>query len=157
MVIIEARFQLTWMFPEAYDTDGEAHFLPRIKVTDMPCNDNEVVPCFEVEEGLGDNWWSLDNDFRFDTQPGKIEPSNCATARITTILRTMKPSSVPVKPSVFLDVFSLLRTKPRRRLALLMSSSETTRTIGAPQPEKTVNSVWTCSFHRFAQAVLTCD
>ena len=72
VVIIEARFQLTWMFPEAYDTDGEAHFLPRIKVTDMPYNDNEVVPCFEVEEGLGDNWWSLDNDFRFDTQPGKI-------------------------------------------------------------------------------------
>ena len=36
VVIIEARFQLTRMFPEAYDTDGEAHFLPRIKVTDMP-------------------------------------------------------------------------------------------------------------------------
>ena len=38
----------------------------------MPCNDNEVTPCFEIEEGLGDDWWSLDNDFRFDTQPGKI-------------------------------------------------------------------------------------
>lgn len=72
VIIIQARFQLTWMFPEAYDTDGEAHFLPRVKVTDMPCNDNEVTPCFEVEEGLGDDWWSLDNDFRFDTQQGKI-------------------------------------------------------------------------------------
>ena len=72
VVIIQARFQLTWMFPEAYDTDGESHFLPRIKVTDMPCNENEVVPCFEVEEGLGDDWWSLDNDFRFDTESGKI-------------------------------------------------------------------------------------
>ena len=71
-IIIQARFQLTWMFPEAYDTDGESHFLPRIKVTDMPCNDNEIVPCFEVEEGLGDDWWSLDNDFRFDTESGKI-------------------------------------------------------------------------------------
>jgi hypothetical protein len=60
------------MFPETYDTDGESHFLPRVKVTDMPCNDNEVTPCFEVEEGLGDDWWSLDNDFRFDTQQGKI-------------------------------------------------------------------------------------
>jgi len=72
VIIIQARFQLTWMFPEAYDTDGEAHFLPRVKVTDMPCNDNEVTPCHEVEEGLGDDWWSLDNDFRFDTQQGKI-------------------------------------------------------------------------------------
>ncbi|DAC49852.1 MAG TPA: hypothetical protein D7H92_01240, partial [Candidatus Poseidoniales archaeon] len=72
VIIIQARFQLTWMFPEAYDTDGESHFLPRIKVTDMPCNDNEIVPCFEVEEGLGDDWWSLDNDFRFDTESGKI-------------------------------------------------------------------------------------
>ena len=25
-----------------------------------------------MEEGLGDDWWSLDNDFRFDTQSGKI-------------------------------------------------------------------------------------
>ena len=74
VVIIQARFQLTWMFPEAYDTDGESHFLPRVRVTDMPCNDNEVVPCFEVEEGLGDDWWSLDNDFRFDTESGKSEP-----------------------------------------------------------------------------------
>jgi hypothetical protein len=72
VIIIQARFQLTWMFPETYDTDGESHFLPRVKVTDMPCNDNEVTPCFEVEEGLGDDWWSLDNDFRFDTQQGKI-------------------------------------------------------------------------------------
>jgi hypothetical protein len=72
VIIIQARFQLTWMFPEIYDTDGESHFLPRIKVTDMPCNENEVVPCFEVEEGLGDDWWSLDNDFRFDTESGKI-------------------------------------------------------------------------------------
>ena len=72
VVIIQARFQLTWMFPEAYDTNGESHFLPRVRVTDMPCNDNEVTPCFEIEEGLGDDWWSLDNDFRFDTQPGKI-------------------------------------------------------------------------------------
>ena len=72
VIIIQARFQLTWMFPEAYDTDGESHFLPKIKVTDMPCNDNEIVPCFEVEEGLGDDWWSLDNDFRFDTESGKI-------------------------------------------------------------------------------------
>ena len=72
VVIIQARFQLTWMFPEAFDTDGESHFLPRIKVTDMPCNDNEITPCFEVEEGMGDDWWSLDNDFRFDTEAGHI-------------------------------------------------------------------------------------
>ena len=72
VVVIQAKFQLTWQFPESYDTDGESHFLPKIRVTDQPCNDNEVTPCFEVEEGLGDDWWSLDNDFRFDTQSGKI-------------------------------------------------------------------------------------
>ena len=72
VIVIQAKFQLTWLFPESYDTDGESHFLPKIRVTDQPCNDNEVTPCFEVEEGLGDDWWSLDNDFRFDTQSGKI-------------------------------------------------------------------------------------
>lgn len=72
VIVIQAKFQLTWLFPESYDTDGESHFLPKIRVTDQPCNDNEVTPCFEVEEGLGDDWWRLDNDFRFDTQSGKI-------------------------------------------------------------------------------------
>ncbi len=72
VVVIQARFQLTWMFPESFDTNGVSHFLPRVKVTDMPCNDNEVTPCFEVMEGMGDDWWSLDNDFRFDTEAGHI-------------------------------------------------------------------------------------
>jgi hypothetical protein len=73
VIIIQARFQLTWLFPESFDTDGESHFIPRIRVTDMPCNDNEITPCFEVEEGMGDDWWSLDNDFRFDTESGHIK------------------------------------------------------------------------------------
>ncbi len=72
VMVIQARFQLTWLFPEAFDTNGDAHFIPMVRVTDMPCNDNEITPCFEVEEGLGDDLWSLDNDFRFDTEPGHI-------------------------------------------------------------------------------------
>lgn len=72
VIVIQARFQLTWMFPESFDTNGESHFIPRIRVTDMPCNEGEIIPCFEVTEGLGDDWWSLDNDFRFDTEAGHI-------------------------------------------------------------------------------------
>ena len=49
VIIIQARFQLTWMFPEAYDTNGESYFLPRVRVTDMPCNDNEVTPCLKLK------------------------------------------------------------------------------------------------------------
>ena len=72
VVVIQARFQLTWMFPESYDTNGDSTFIPKIRVTDMPCNEGELQPCFVVDEGLGDNHWSLDNDFRFDTEQGHI-------------------------------------------------------------------------------------
>ncbi|MGB0612501.1 MAG: hypothetical protein ACPGMW_07735, partial [Poseidonia sp.] len=33
VIVIQARFQLTWMFPESFDTNGESHFIPRIRVT----------------------------------------------------------------------------------------------------------------------------
>lgn len=71
-ILIQARFQLTWTFPEMYDTNGESHFIPKILVTDRPCNEGEDVPCYEREYGLGEDWWSLDNDFRFDTESGHI-------------------------------------------------------------------------------------
>ena len=32
----------------------------------------KYTPCFEAEAGLGNDWWSLDNDFRFDTMEGHI-------------------------------------------------------------------------------------
>jgi hypothetical protein len=41
-------------------------------VTDLPCNEGEVTPCFEAKAGLGNDAWSLDNDFRFDTMDGHI-------------------------------------------------------------------------------------
>lgn len=72
VVVIQARFQLTWMFPESFDTNGDSTFIPKIRVTDRPCNEGEVTPCFVVDEGLGDDHWSLDNDFRFDTEQGHI-------------------------------------------------------------------------------------
>ena len=72
IIVIQARFQLTWTFPESFDTDGVSHFIPSIMVTDLPCNEGESAPCFETTVGLGENWWSLDNDFRFDTEPGHI-------------------------------------------------------------------------------------
>ena len=72
-LLIRARFQLTWSFPEAYDTDGVEHFIPILKVTDKPCNEGEVTPCYTKTSGLGSNAWSLDNDFRFYTEPGHIK------------------------------------------------------------------------------------
>ena len=72
LIKILARFQLTWTFPEIFDTDGASLIIPKIKVTDLPCNDIEVTPCFETNEGLGNDAWSLDNDFRFDTMEGHI-------------------------------------------------------------------------------------
>jgi hypothetical protein len=72
VVVIQARFQLTWQFPESFDTNGVTHFVPKVLVTDLPCNEGEVEPCFETKFGMGDDWWSLDNDFRFDTEAGHI-------------------------------------------------------------------------------------
>ena len=72
IIVIKARFQLTWTFPETFDTNGVDQFIPKILVTDLPCNDGEITPCFEAEAGLGNDWWSLDNDFRFDTMEGHI-------------------------------------------------------------------------------------
>jgi hypothetical protein len=72
IIKILARFQLTWTFPELFDTNGENRIIPKVLVTDLPCNDGEVAPCFEAKAGLGNDAWSLDNDFRFDTMDGHI-------------------------------------------------------------------------------------
>jgi hypothetical protein len=71
-IIISALFQLTWSFPESFDTDGESFIRPKVQVTDRPCGLEPDVPCYEVDASLGENWWSLDNDFRFDTESGHI-------------------------------------------------------------------------------------
>tara|TARA_B110000483_G_scaffold24056_1_gene28268 strand:- start:2449 stop:7851 length:5403 start_codon:yes stop_codon:yes gene_type:complete len=72
IIKILARFQLTWTFPESFDTNGENLIIPKILVTDLPCNEGELTPCFEATAGLGNDAWSLDNDFRFDTTEGHI-------------------------------------------------------------------------------------
>ena len=72
IIKIIARFQLTWTFPEVFDTNGESRIIPKILVTDLPCNVGEETPCFEAKAGLGNDAWSLDNDFRFDTMDGHI-------------------------------------------------------------------------------------
>ena len=72
-LLIRARFQLTWSFPESFDTNGETLFIPVLRVTDKPCNEGEETPCFTKISGLGNDAWSLDNDFRFDTESGHIK------------------------------------------------------------------------------------
>ena len=57
---LSIQFQLTWLFPESWDSDGEQTFLPIIEVTDWPCNLDETTPCFEHRNGLGNDRWSLD-------------------------------------------------------------------------------------------------
>ncbi len=69
---LEIRFQLTWNFPEVWDTNGESHFIPKVWVEDKPCGLDETFPCNVHKAGLGNDLWSLDNDLRFDTQPGHI-------------------------------------------------------------------------------------
>ena len=71
-IIIRAQFQLTWTFSEEFDTNGEEFFIPKIRVTDLPCREGETAPCNLVEAGMGNDYWSLDNDFRFDAEQGKI-------------------------------------------------------------------------------------
>ena len=71
-IIIRAQFQLTWTFSEEFDTNGEEFFIPKIRVTDLPCREGEQRPCNLVEAGMGNDYWSLDNDFRFDAEQGKI-------------------------------------------------------------------------------------
>ncbi|RPG75311.1 MAG: hypothetical protein CBE08_003945 [Euryarchaeota archaeon TMED248] len=71
-IIFSIKFQLTWQFPESYDTDGEIFFLPQISVSDKSCSIDLEVPCNVENFVLSSNAWSLDNDFRFDTMPGHI-------------------------------------------------------------------------------------
>ena len=71
-IILSLRFQLTWQFPESYDTDGEIFFLPQISVSDKSCSIDLETPCNIENFVLSSNAWSLDNDFRFDTMPGHI-------------------------------------------------------------------------------------
>ena len=49
---INIRFQLTWTFDESWDTDGTSHFIPKVRITDAPCNEREQEPCHTVRAGL---------------------------------------------------------------------------------------------------------
>ncbi|MFL2968589.1 MAG: hypothetical protein ACJZ6A_05505 [Candidatus Poseidoniaceae archaeon] len=71
-MIVSIKFQLTWNFPEIWDTNGESHFIPKVWIEDKSCGLEEDVPCNVHKAGLGNDLWSLDNDLRFDTQPGHI-------------------------------------------------------------------------------------
>ena len=71
-LIVSIKFQLTWNFPEIWDTDGESHFIPKVWIEDKPCGLESEVPCNIHKAGLGNDLWSLDNDLRFDTQDGHI-------------------------------------------------------------------------------------
>ena len=71
-LILSIKFQLTWLFLESYDTDGESFFLPHLSVSDAPCSVDSNVPCNIEDEVLSNNAWSLDNDFRFDLMSGHI-------------------------------------------------------------------------------------
>jgi hypothetical protein len=71
-VFINIRFQLTWFFPEVWDTDGLSYFIPKMEVVDRSCSLEILVPCHEVRVGMGNDLWSLDNDLRFDLEQGHL-------------------------------------------------------------------------------------
>ena len=72
-ISVSIRFQLTWLFDEYWDTDGGEYFLPKVMISDKPCNDGEITSCHQVKSGLGNDLWSLDNDLRFDAEKGHIK------------------------------------------------------------------------------------
>ena len=78
---IDIRFQLTWWFPEEFDTNGDDSFVPIVKVIDWPCDLNSDIPCHEDTSGLGYDEWSLDNDLRFDMVTGHFTAIDLATGR----------------------------------------------------------------------------
>ncbi|MDE0574105.1 MAG: hypothetical protein OSB32_00780 [Candidatus Poseidoniales archaeon] len=81
ILYLDIRFQLTWWFPEEFDTNGETTFVPIVKVIDWPCDLNTDVPCHEDAGGLGYDEWSLDNDLRFDMVTGHFTATDLATGR----------------------------------------------------------------------------
>ncbi|MEE3310815.1 MAG: hypothetical protein VX230_04925, partial [Candidatus Thermoplasmatota archaeon] len=81
ILYLDIRFQLTWWFPEEFDTNGVTTFVPIVKVIDWPCDLNTDVPCHEDSGGLGYDEWSLDNDLRFDMVTGHFTATDLATGR----------------------------------------------------------------------------
>ena len=81
ILYLDIRFQLTWWFPEEFDTNGETTLIPIVKVIDWPCDLNVDIPCHEDSGGLGYDEWSLDNDLRFDMVPGHFTATDLATGR----------------------------------------------------------------------------
>jgi len=81
LLVLAIRFQLTWLFPEEFDTDGEETFSPAVEITDWPCDIDSDVPCHEDRGGMAFDEWSLDNDLRFDMAPGHFLATDLATGR----------------------------------------------------------------------------
>jgi len=81
IIDLNIRFQLTWHFPEEMDTDGVSTYIPVIEVSDWPCYVDILEPCFAERGGLGNDEWSLDNDLRFDLDPGHFTAIDLATGQ----------------------------------------------------------------------------
>jgi len=73
IMYLEIKFQLTWSFPEIWDTDGLDRKIPVVRLSDQPCGVQATSACNTYEAGLGNDLWSLDNDFRFDQMSGHVK------------------------------------------------------------------------------------
>jgi hypothetical protein len=73
IMYLDIKFQLTWSFPEVWDTNGLDRKVPVVRLSDRPCDVETTNPCNTYEAGLGNDLWSLDNDFRFDQMPGHVK------------------------------------------------------------------------------------
>ncbi|MEE2812087.1 MAG: hypothetical protein VX320_02600 [Candidatus Thermoplasmatota archaeon] len=81
LLFLDIKFQLTWWFPEEFDTNGEGSFVPIVKIADWPCDIASENPCHEEVEGLSYDEWSLDNDLHFDMAAGHFTATDLATGR----------------------------------------------------------------------------
>lgn len=80
-VDLTIQFQLTWQFPEAFES-GPPSYTPRIIVEDTPCREGELVPCNTVDTNfLGDDTWFLDKDLRIDMEDGHFTAVELTTGR----------------------------------------------------------------------------
>ena len=145
------------VLPEAYDTDGLEHFIPILKVTDKPCNEGEITPCYTKTSGLGSNAWSLDNDFRFYTEPGHIKAVELRDGTNHYNDEAEETLIGSGKLSVSQVEYCLAKMRRLHLLVHLMSSSVISITFGKHHPVKMGSSVSTCSYLLLTQVILTYD
>ena len=97
IIKILARFQMTWTFPESFDTDSSSLFIPKLLVTDLPCNEEKYNRALKPKQVWQMMLGALTMISDLTRWMVTFEQSNYVTEKITTILNLMKLLLVQVK------------------------------------------------------------